>query len=80
MTTLKTLKNSNQLADTILDKRTSYANTLSPVKRVLGHFFWDPGLMNVTISRQKINLLLKSVCNTVKTDLRPKKIGCIIKK
>ena len=34
-------------------KRASYAHAFSSVKRVLGHFQWDQGLMNVTESTQK---------------------------
>ena len=37
----------------VLNACVSYAHALSPVERVLGHFLWDPGPMNVTISRQK---------------------------
>ena len=52
-----------------------HAYTLSLVERVLGHFMWGPGPMSVTINRQKkIILLLKFACDTVKTDLRLKKI------
>ena len=29
------------------------AHTFSPVERILGHFLWEAGPMNVTIRRQK---------------------------
>ena len=47
--------------------------------KVLGHFLWDPGSMNATISRQPLILFLKVACNTV-TYLRSKKIGWMINK
>ena len=37
----------------IFDDDCSYANALSPVETVLGHFLWDLGPMNVTIKSQK---------------------------
>jgi len=39
-----------------LGTRDSYAHALSPVERVLGHFLWDPGLLNVALRRQKMDL------------------------
>ena len=44
---------------TIVGNWTSYADGLSSKERILAHFLWDPGPMNVTISRQKYDLLLK---------------------
>ena len=35
------------------DDDCSYANALSPVETVLGHFLWDLGPMNVAIKSQK---------------------------
>ena len=61
----------NQHAITIVSKSTSYAHGLSSVERILGHFLGDPGPMDVTISRQKFDLLLKFTCNN---DLGPKRI------
>ena len=43
-------------AGAILGTRDSYTHALSPVERVLGHFLWDPGLMNVALRRQKMDL------------------------
>ena len=43
-------------------KRAGYAHALSAVERVLRHFLWDPGPLSVTISKQKIILLLKFAC------------------
>ena len=47
----------NQHADAILDNRASYSHELSSVERAVGHFLWDPGPMNVTISGQKIDFV-----------------------
>ena len=47
----------NQIADVILSNRTSHAHALSPVERVRGHFLWEQGAVNVTISWQKIDFV-----------------------
>ena len=39
----------------------SYVHALSPVKRVLAHVLWEPGPINVTISRQNIDFVT-SIC------------------
>ena len=49
----------NQRVITIASNWTSYAHGLSSKERILAHFLWDPGPMNVTKSRQKSDLLLK---------------------
>ena len=55
----------------------SYMHALNPVETIPGHFQREPGTMNVTMSKQKMILLLKFACNT---NLGLKKIGCTIKK
>ena len=47
----------NQHMDVILSNRASFAHALSPAKIVFGKFLWDLGLMNVTMSRQKIDFV-----------------------
>ena len=61
----------------VVSKRASYAHALSPMERDLGYFLWDPVPLNVTISRQKIILLLKLALSS---DLGSKNIVCMITK
>ena len=55
----------------------SYVHALSPVKRVLGHVLWEPGPINVTISRQNIDFVT-SICLSHKP--RAKKLVAQINK
>lgn len=68
LTTTQTQTINNQHSDAILVNRAKYAHALSLVERVLGHFLWDTGPLNVTKRTQK---MIFFACNT---DLRPKKL------
>ena len=67
LTTIKTQTINNQQLDAILGNQDSYSQALTPVEKVLCHFLWVQGPMNVR--RKKLILLLKFACNT---DVRPK--------
>ena len=69
LTSIKTQPINNQHADATPGNRACYVHRLSLVERVLSHFLFDPGAMNLTIGRQTVISLLKFACNT---DLGPK--------
>ena len=70
LTSIKTQPINNQHADATPGNQACYVHSLSLVERVLSHFLFYPGAMNLTIGIQKMISLLKFACNT---DLGPKK-------
>ena len=50
-------KNNNSHADMILGNRACYVHMMSLMERVLCHFLWDVGPMNVNINTLKVGFL-----------------------